>query len=141
VKVLQDDVETRIVFRSFYDEGYKDWHLVSAIFNIRMNWHFDYLRRPLPVGLNSEKLKELKEAIGSFVERPARFANEELIKLAITTFDMSCLASYGFECRRSDYDSRAVKTFLRERMRHYDLDLPHQLLFGKPLGYWPDYHA
>src|SRR5205085_11898179 len=53
VKILQDDVETRIVFRSFYDEDYKDWHLVSAIFNIRMNWHYSDLQRPLPVDLNN----------------------------------------------------------------------------------------
>jgi hypothetical protein len=134
-------VETRIVFRSFYDEGYRDWHLVSAIFNIRMNWYYDMMQRPLPVGLKKRELDELKRVIGSLVERPARFAEEELIRRTLMIFDMSCLASYGFEGRRSDYDPKAVRNFLRDRMRHYDLDLPHQPLFGKPLGDWPDYNA
>jgi hypothetical protein len=139
VECLQKDVETRIVFRDFYDQGFKDWHLVSAIFNIRMNWYYGDFKIAMMNPPDSEKLKEIKEIVSLSTERPSRFSDINLIDLALRIFDVSCLATYGFECRRSDYAPDAVRKFLRDRMRHYDLDMPHRPLFGKPPGDWPDY--
>jgi hypothetical protein len=88
-----------------------------------------------------EKLKEIKEIISLSTESPARFAETSLIEQALRVFDLNCLMTYGFECRRSDYSPEAVRRFLRTRMRHYDLDLPHNPLFGKPPGDWPEHDA
>jgi hypothetical protein len=40
--------------------------------------------------------------------------------------------------RRPDVEPRAIRAFLRDRMHHYDLDLPHRPLFGTPPGDWPE---
>jgi hypothetical protein len=138
VEVLQKDVESRIVFRDFYDQGFKDWHLVSAVFNIRMNWYYGDFQFAMENPPDSDKLNEIKEIISLFTEPPSRFANAGLIEQALRIFDATVLMSHGFHCRRSDYKHEAVRNFLRNRMRHYDLDIPHQPLFGKPPGNWPD---
>jgi hypothetical protein len=139
VKVLQDDIETRIIFRSFYEADFKDWHLLSAIYNVRMNWHFGEFGISLSDCPSKERLKEVEEIITLSIERPSRFANNKLIEEALRLSDVTCLPTYGFECRRADYSPDAVRSFLQHRMRHYDLDLPHRPLFGKPPGDWPEY--
>jgi hypothetical protein len=141
VEAIQRDVEARFAFRSFYEAGFKDWHLASAIYNIRMNWHLGDFGISLLAPPSKEKMKEAEEIITLSIESPYRFANEKLIEHALFVFDITCLSTYGFECRRVDYDPAAVRSFLRHRMRHYDLDLPHRPLFGKPPGEWPDYGA
>ena len=139
VRALQDDIEARVIFRSFYEAGFKDWHLVSAIYNVRLNWHLGEFKISLLDQPGKERMKEAEEIITLSIERPSRFANEGLIEQALGIFDVTCLRTYGFECRRADYDPAAVRSFLRHRMRHYDLDLPHRPLFGKPPGDWPEY--
>src|SRR4051812_27167731 len=47
VELLQKALETRIIFREFYDKGYKDWNLISAIFNMRLTWASGLNRKPI----------------------------------------------------------------------------------------------
>jgi hypothetical protein len=138
VKLLQDDIESRVVLRSFYDVGYKDWHLLSAIYNIRLN-----IEMPnLGISLDSPpSRREMKEAEARITQMPAptsMFYTSSVIENALRIFDMTTLRTYGFECRRQDYSFDVVQRFLRQRMKHYDLDLPHPPLFGKPPGSWPE---
>jgi len=83
-------------------------------------------------------MEQINDIISLSVESPTRFANEQHIEQTLRIFDVNTLRTYGFEYRRRDYRPEAVQTFLRLRMKHYDLDLPHQPLFGKPPGDWPE---
>jgi hypothetical protein len=141
VKLLQQDVETRVILRSFYQNGYKDWHLLSAIYNVRLNWEAERMGVSFMEPPPKEQMEQLAEIITLSTERPARFASERLIENALHIFDATTLRTYGFDCRRQDYRFEAIQTFLRLRLKQYDLDFPHQPLFGKPPGTWPDLDA
>jgi hypothetical protein len=52
-------------------------------------------------------------------------------------FNFMALASYGFELRQRTIQPEAVERFLRERLNHYEMDLPHRALFGDKPGTWP----
>jgi len=138
VHALQNDIESRILLRSFYPRGYKDWHIVSAVYNIRLNWEFDRLGLDFGSQPSTQQMEQINDIISLSVESPTRFANEQHIEQTLRIFDVNTLRTYGFEYRRRDYRPEAVQTFLRLRMKHYDLDLPHQPLFGKPPGDWPE---
>lgn len=138
VKLLQDDIESRIVMRSFYDDGYKDWHLTSAIYNMRMNIEAERLGISFDTEPSQAEMERIETVITQSPEVPSFFTDTSHITTALRTFDIISLRTYGFELRRPDYHYEAVQHFLRQRMKHYDLDLPHQPLFGKPPGRWPD---
>jgi hypothetical protein len=111
--------------RALYVQGFKDWHLLLIIFNMRLNWNFRDLN--LAVDQVSEaQLKTVTEIIRHSNDRPERFLGDiDGLDHALITSDAACLKAYGFEFRRMDYHPQAVRSFLRARMRHFDLDLPH----------------
>jgi hypothetical protein len=125
--------------RGLYEQGYKDWHLLSAIFNMRLNWELRLLGLdPWDPSVPS-LMGQVEEVVTRIPREPERFTqSREELDHALDTFDITCLKTYGFELRRPDVEPRAIRAFLRDRMHHYDLDLPHQPLFGTPPGGWPD---
>ena len=66
-----------------------------------------------------------------------RFMDEDMAH-QMQIHGLIVLQSYGFELRRPNFRPEVVERFLRERMNHFELDLPHRPLFGEPPGDWPD---
>ena len=66
-----------------------------------------------------------------------RFMDDDMAR-QMKVHGLLVLRSYGFELRRPDFQPEVVERFLRERMKHFELDLPHKPLFGEPPGDWPD---
>jgi hypothetical protein len=54
---------------------------------------------------------------------------------------ITCLQPYGFEDRGVRLATAPVIKFLRERMKHFDLDIPHSPMFGRPPAGWPKFTA
>jgi hypothetical protein len=139
VPLLQRDPVFRERCAGLYERGYKDWHLLSAIFNMRLNWELRLLGvdpwDPSAPGL----LGQVEEIVTHSVKDADRFTYPAVeLERALDTFDITCLKTYGFELRRPDVEPRAIRDFLRDRMHHYELDLPHQPLFGTSSGDWPE---
>jgi hypothetical protein len=139
VPLLQRDPVFLERCRGLYEQGYKDWHLLSAIFNMRLNWELRLMRIDPWDPLVPSLLAQMEEIVTNSAREADSFTQSagELDR-ALETFDLTCLKTYGFELRRPDVEPRAIRAFLRDRMHHYDLDLPHQSLFGAPPGDWPD---
>lgn len=126
-----------LIQKRFYLNGYKDWLVLSVMYNLRMNW--EGRRLGIEMGpqfaANVEMLTEIVHRTTEPVQRFLDAGHE--MEIAHTVFDATCLRSYGFEFRRHDFHPDAVRAFLRDRMRHYELDMQHTQLFGEPPGELP----
>lgn len=130
---LQKDREFKKICQKYYDQGYPDWVILSAIMNCVLNIRFielgyDYISQ-------SEKLLEISNQMKDIVYPSAAILPtlDEQIKF---TF-IHNLSTYGFELRRRDFRPEVIEKFLRERMAHFSHDIPHDPLFGDPVGKWP----
>jgi hypothetical protein len=134
VEALQQDAAFREKCQGYYQRGYKDWVIASAIFNCMLNW------RMRELGLvrteDQQRFPELQNMLRDVVYPTSRFLGEDMDS-HIQIHCVTALNTYGFELRRRDFKPDVVEKFLRERMRHFDFDLPHSPLFGEPPGNWP----
>jgi hypothetical protein len=123
-----------------YAAGYKDWHILSAILNRLLM--LESAKRGIDLatkeGRNAQIALMKEPFTGTFPE--SEFDGPEW-EIAFKGHAITCLRTYGFEERSAAVRPDAVVKFLRERMKHFDLDIPHQPMFEKPLGDWPDVEA
>ena len=88
--------------------------------------------------LNEDKKNflDLQNKLSDIVYPPDRFSDTDMDN-HLNVHNITVLKSYGFELRRKELNPEVVEKFLRERMKHFDFDLPHDPLFGEPPGHWP----
>ncbi|MGH8095001.1 MAG: hypothetical protein ACREIF_16265 [Chthoniobacterales bacterium] len=120
-----------------YFDGYKDWHILSAVFNHLMR--LESIQRNIDLGTNEGQTayKRLADEVKDLSFSASDFDGPEW-EFAFTMHAVTCLARYGFEQRTAAMRPELAVNFLRDRMRHFDLDIPHQPMFGLPLGDWPE---
>jgi hypothetical protein len=120
-----------------YGDGYKDWHILSAVFNhlIRLEAN----RREIDLGTKEGQTayKRLADEVKNVTFPASAFDGPEW-EFAFTMHAITCLATYGFEQRTVAMRPQLAVDFLRERMRHFDLDIAHAPMFAQPPGDWPD---
>ncbi len=135
VKVLQADGRFLARCQVFYKKGYKDWHILAAILN-RMLY---ILQRELGCQFRSKKeieqFKDLPKQLKGKIYPVEEFLTPAL-DFMFVTHALTCLSRMGFE-ERAWLKTEPAMRFLRERMRHFDLDVPHPPMFGKPANGWP----
>lgn len=137
VQNLQNDGEFRAKCRSYYANGYKDWVITMAVFNCMIQWQGERVGVDLRNPRQIVSLSALGRKLANTTYPTWRFLEEDMAH-QLTLHSFIVLQSYGFEPRRADFRPEVVERFLRERMRHFELDLPHQPLFGEPPGDWPE---
>lgn len=135
VEVLQKDPTFREKCREYYKKGYKDWVILTAILNCMIN----FKAQEMSLNLSSEKIRnkflKLPNVLQDTVYPTKKFL--ENMDFQIQMHSILALNTYGFKPRRKDFKPEVVEKFLRERMRHFDFDIPHESLFGEPTGNWP----
>lgn len=137
VKVLQEDTSFRRKCQSFYEKGYKDWVILTAIMNCVLNWKAKEIGLTVSPEEDPKQFLELQHTLRDTVYPSRRFLGEDMIFQIQVMHGITALKTYGFELRRRDFKPEVVEKFLRERMKHFDFDLPHNPLFGEPPGDWP----
>ena len=136
IAALQADSDFRQLCVDYYEKGYKDWLIISAVYNCMLNWLWNS-RGYKPTAPNArQQFAALAEQIDDTTFPAWRF-DKEMMDNMIATHNVTALQSYGFQPRRPDFHPDVVERFLRDRMRHFELDLPHVPLFGTPPGDWP----
>jgi hypothetical protein len=86
-----------------------------------------------------DEVRELANLIQGVVYPANLFLGDEF-EGNINIFNFTCLRTYGFQLRQSIITPKiadSIERFLRDRMNHFKLDIPHNPLFGKPPGEWP----
>ncbi len=133
---LQPDPDFRRMCASLYERGYKDWVILSAIYNCMFTWQldkteFDPLNPP-----SQDQFRAMQDRIQNNSYPAWRFV-EENFDTAIMMHNVACLQSYGFELLRPDIKPPVIEAFLRHRMKHFEFDIEHPPMFGDPPGDWP----
>lgn len=136
LRALQADQAFLDRCATYYQQGYKDWHILSAIINFMGNRETRRLGLDLRKPQDRERSRFLYEELKDVVIPPHEFDGPGF-KFAFEMHALTCLTVYGFEERIGIMTDTALK-FLRERMRHFDLDIPHKPMFGRPPADWPD---
>ena len=137
VQMLQKSNRFLVQCREYYARGYKDWMLLSAAYNCILNLEFqrknvDLLDRKAA----QQATMEFREMILS-ADYPEEAFLGQSFERCIFCHQSTVLCSWGFHPRVQSCDPKVVESFLRDRMKHFDYDLPHDDLFGDPIGEWP----
>jgi hypothetical protein len=109
------------------DEGWKDWHILQAISNIRLNYAADKIA-PQVGNLQAhmrtlDELMERDEA-ESDPQAPANEFSVENLKRSLRLSQISTLKGLGFEGWQPTPIHEAIDTFLR-RFHYWTDDVPH----------------
>lgn len=135
VEALQKDKGFMAICAEYYERGYKDWHILSAVLNQVL--HLETERRglgwsPHDMRLRQKVMNELHNA--QFA--PNAFNRADMDR-NLSLHAMTCLQNYGFMLRNRRVKPEVVEKFLRDRMMHFALDIPHDPMFRNPIGNWP----
>jgi hypothetical protein len=137
VEVLQADDRFLDRCQKRYTDGYKDWHILSAIYNTLLTLESRRRGFDLRTQEGREAHKNLSKETFATTFPPEEFDGPEW-EFAFKMHAITCLGTYGFEQRTRAISPDAIVAFLRDRMRHFELDIPHKPMFGRPPADWPD---
>ena len=138
VKLLQADECFLVRCDEFYKAGYEDWHILAAIFNFMLHLKNQEIGNLLKTREDRERSKETPKLLKGSQYPVEKFLATEM-EMHFTVHALTCLMRYGFEPLVPAIASEPVIKFLRERMRHFDLDIPHSPMFARPPGDWPEF--
>jgi len=120
-----------------YKIGYKDWMILGVIQNVLIQPLL--AKNKLDNEEMAKSMRHIFNAPGPIKELlpPEEFCTNEF-RLHLHQFNLLALRSYGFEVRRQIVSPATLEKLLGERLLYFELDLPHQPLFGDPIGEWPE---
>jgi len=136
VSVLQSDERFLERCECYYREGYKDWHILAAVYNLVANKRGQDLKIELRTREDAERFKDAAKNLKGVLYPAENFLTPEL-DFMFVNHALTCLLPYGFEERGVGLRAEPVIKFLRERMKHFELDIPHAPMFGHPPNDWP----
>jgi hypothetical protein len=136
IRRLQQDSAFLSTVERLHDAGWKDWHIVQAIFNGAINWY------AIQAGVDYHSPKIRDEAMKLYQE--LREKGEGILKPPIPvtyfTFDMmqllldvgvrSFLDGKGAIFRDRPYNFEKLRRFAQMRYHYLDLDVPHDPIFS-----------
>ena len=107
--------------------GWLDWHILTAIFNIVMNYRFPLNRFDVPP---QEAQKEMREA--AFLPESPTDAPVPIGLFGLDSMDdnrrlsmLSLVKHWGLECHQRTPDIPAIEQLLASRYGYWDEDVPH----------------
>ena len=130
------DEEFLLRCEGYYGKGYKDWHILGAIVNVMSNKRLQQVGNKLRTKEELEMWQNISDQLAGLVYPTEEFVAAEM-DIMFTAHAISCLKRYGFEYRGAGLVPESIMNFLRHRMRHFDLDIPHPPMFGRPPNDWP----
>ena len=137
VPALQNDIAFCELCKEYYNNGYKDWMILSIIANIMLN----IMLNKIPIPQNREEMeREVIDASEEITGKvyPTYVFNKEKMDSSFVIFALTTLKAWGFEIRRARLSKDEILNFLSERMAFFEDDIDHQPLFSKNGGEWPE---
>ena len=127
VEALASSVMFRDTVETLRASGWLDWHILTAIFNIVMNYRFPGSRSDM---LSEEGNKEMMEA--AFRQESATDAPVPVGFFDLDSMDnnrqlsmLSLVKHWGLECHQATPDIPAIEQLLADRYGYWDEDVPH----------------
>lgn len=136
VAALQQCSEFLSQCTRYYERGIPDWTIINSIASRVLSIVLTERGKRAAEGKAIDKILRAPGPISTIVFPCSDFLGDAFAS-QLDYDNMAMLKGYGFVLRRGLVKPSVVERFLRERMRHFAFDLPHQPLFGNPPGSWP----
>ena len=141
--LLSRSVQFRSVVQSLRAQGWRDWHILTAVSNIAMNYRYLPDNSTPP---SEETMREMMQAAFSPESAaappvPVTLFNPEQMQKARQLAMMSLLKHWGLECWQRTPDMAAIEQLLAARYGYWNDDVPHEDPFpddgaATPTGLW-----
>ena len=133
LKRLAQDAQFMSIVANLRNEGWLDWHILTAIVNITVNYRVvrraqqqghtqDEIRKEMNLVTFSEEPKEAAEV-------PVREYSEEAMRFALRASQLSTLRNNNLDCHQQTPDFDAIDDFLRRRYNYWIDDVGHENSF------------
>ena len=132
LQVLSTDAGFIQTVRTLQDRGWKDWHILMAIYNTALN---AYARKEYGSKITNKKLQEHAQ---SFAKSPGQYDSQPLsptdFSLAQLEFHRksslgAILHSWGLSINHPSCSIEVLEKFLSEKYRYWDDDVEHHQIF------------
>ena len=140
---LSRSAQFRSVLQSLRAQGWRDWHVLTAVSNIAMNHRYLPDNSTPP---SAEAMKEMMQAAfspesASAPPVPVALFTPERMQDARQIAMLSLLKHWGLECCQRTPDMAAIEQLLAARYGYWNEDVPHDDPFpddtaGAPTGLW-----
>ena len=141
--MLSRSVQFRSVIQSLRAQGWLDWHILTAVSNIAMNYRYLPDNSTPP---SEETMREMMQAAFSPESAaappvPVTLFSPEQMQNARQHAMMSLLKHWGLECWQRTPDMAAIEQLLAARYGYWNEDVPHEDPFpddaaATPTGLW-----
>lgn len=124
---LRNNPDWKQVVTKFRSEGWKDWHLLSGVFHITMNYRMNLrkiLLDPKQERLYTQKVFSLPEPEDAPPVPLVSFSEEEM-KMHSQIYMISTLQNWGLEIHQLTPDFPAIEEFLARRYQFWTDDIEH----------------
>lgn len=121
LRQLSKNAEFQKLISKLRDNGWKDWHILLAVTNVRLNFLVD---------VHDPRYKELMRAAmkrGETMQDPLTpdtAFDEKSLRIALKFSQISTVTGMGFRVHQMTPNTPGVDAFLR-RFRYWELDAPH----------------
>lgn len=126
---LIKEPSVQITIKRFKSEGYLDWHILACIFNSKINYLVNELRKKgLPIEYCLQegiRLAEMPEEMHSKIVIPKTEFTYEKLKKELKTYVPETLQSYDLEFKNESPRFEAIEGFLTQRYNFKKDDVPH----------------
>jgi hypothetical protein len=135
LKHLQKSPLFLSIVEQLKSEGWKDWHILQAIFNGMMSWYAEQSGANQDVQrLRSEGqvlFKRLFEEGESPHDPsiPPEYFTLETMHVLLNTGMMTFLSKKGAVFGARGYDPERMRKIVRDRYHYFELDMPHPPVF------------
>jgi hypothetical protein len=117
----------RSIVNELRAEGWKDWHILLALFGVRLNFVVDQaLEKTAGPEDRVKRTKELmdREEVASDPEPPVELFTSDKLRIALRMSKLSTLKTLGFHCWQQTPALDAIDQFLN-RFNYWTDDVPH----------------
>jgi hypothetical protein len=131
---LKNKPEFRAAIGELKKQGWKDWHLLSAMLSAAANYRVrQRYGETLPTGKYKTAIRE--EMFSPETENhsplPIEVFNAENLEMNLLIVSLSSLAGLGLEPRQRFPVTSGLFKYLRHRWLYFDLDVPHPDVFDE----------
>ncbi len=133
---LKQDPAFLSVVERLHDVGWKDWHILQAIFNGAINWYMEQVGAEY----DSPRIREETMKLYQQLRDKGEGILQQPIPVTYFTFDMmnqlldagvlSFLDNKGAVFRDRPYNFEKLRRFAQMRYHYLDLDVPHDPVFS-----------
>jgi len=112
------------------NEGWKDWHILLALYNLVLNFRMNELGIRTVHDMNNfrQKFMQEEEKEESLIV-PLYQINEENLKINLKLSMLGTLKGYGFSLEGKTINPEKITKYLAEKFNYWEDDVEHKPIF------------